>query len=94
MKRSFALTREHGWSVLGLYVLVLLPGGVLILAIEQVSGILFILIAGQDLGQFLTEILLAMLNAALATLLTMLSAAAYRALAAPEKAAGPDLEKA
>jgi len=94
MKRSFEITRDHGWTVVGLYVLVLLPGAVLILAIEQVSGILFILAAGQGLGRLLTEILLALLNAALATLLTMLSAAIYRALATPEKTGAPDLKKA
>jgi hypothetical protein len=93
LKRSFELTRGHGWEVFVLYLLVLLPGAVLILAIEQVSGILFILVAGQELGKLLTAILLALLNAALATLLTILSAAIYRALAAPETA-GPDLKKA
>lgn len=93
MQRSFEITKGHGWAVLGLYVLVLIPGAVLIFAIEQVTGIVFILAAGQDLGKLLTEIMLALLNAALSTLLTMLSAAIYRALAAPEKA-GPDLKKA
>ena len=93
MKRSFELTRGHGWSVLGLYLLVMIPGAVLILAIEQVSGILFILVAGQDLGKLLSEILLALLGAGLSALLTILSAAIYRALAAPETA-GPDLKKA
>lgn len=93
MKRSFEITSGNGWQVLGLYVLVLLPGMVLILAIQQVSGILFILAAGQDLGKLLTEIILALLGAALSTLLTVLSAAIYRALTAPE-AAGPDLSKA
>jgi hypothetical protein len=93
MKRSFEITSGNGWQVFGLYVLVLLPGAVLIFAVEQVSGLLFILVAGQDLGKLLTEIILALLNAALATLLTILSAAIYRALAAPE-AAGPDLKKA
>jgi hypothetical protein len=93
MKRSFEITRGNGWQVFGLYILVLLPGAVLIIAIQQVSGIFFILVAGQDLGKLLNEIILALLNAALSTLLTVLSAAIYRALAAPE-AAGPDLSKA
>jgi hypothetical protein len=93
MKRSFELTVGNGWAVLGLYVLVLLPGAVLILAIERVGGILFILVAGQDLGKLVTGILLALLNAALSTLLTLLSAAIYRALAGPETT-GPDLKKA
>ena len=92
IRRSFELTQGNGWQVFGLYVLVLLPGMVLILAIQQVSGILFILAAGQDLGKLLTEIVLALLGAALSTLLTILSAAIYRALAAPGTA-GPDLTK-
>lgn len=84
IRRAFALTTGHGWEILGLYVLVALPGAVLIYAVEAVTGSLFILLAGQGLGKLLTGILLAALNAFLTTLLTILSAAVYRALA-PQK---------
>ena len=84
IRRAFALTEGHGWQILGLYLLVAIPGGVLVYAVQAVSGSLFILIAGQGLGKLLAGIVIAALNALLTTLLTMLSAAVYRALA-PQK---------
>jgi hypothetical protein len=87
IRRAFTLTEGHGWQILGLYILVALPGGILIFAVESLTGSLFILLAGQDLGKLLTGILLAVLNAALATLITMLSAAVYRALVPEAKGA-------
>ena len=84
IRRAFALTKGHGWQILALYILVALPGGVLIYAVQAVTGSLLILIAGQALGTFLSGIIVAALNAAVTTLLTILSAAVYRALA-PQK---------
>ncbi|HTU12318.1 MAG TPA: hypothetical protein VMG08_15610 [Allosphingosinicella sp.] len=81
IRRSWALTEGHGWLILGLYILVALSGAVLLFAVEKLTGIVFILAAGQELGRFLTEIVLALLTAAVATLVTMLSAAVYRAVA-------------
>lgn len=94
LKRAFALTKDKGWAVLGLLLLVMFPGVVLILAVRMVSGSLFILAAGQEVGTFLTEIVYCAMITAFVIVFTMLSAAIYRALAAPGKAAGPDLEKA
>jgi hypothetical protein len=93
LKRGFVLSRDNGWAILGLLLLVLIPGGILIWVIEQLVGILFILAAGQEVGKLLTAIVYCALNAIFAVVMTMLSAAIYRALAAPEKA-GPDLGKA
>jgi hypothetical protein len=93
LKRGFALSRDHGWAILGLLLLVLIPGEILIWVIQQLLGILLILAAGQEIGKLLTAIVYCALNAIFAVVLTMLSAAIYRALAGPEKA-GPDLEKA
>lgn len=84
LKRAFALTQGHGWLVVGLYLLVAIPGAILMLVISQLSGIGFILAAGQQLGTLLSMIVLCALEALLATLLTMLTAAVYRALA-PQK---------
>jgi hypothetical protein len=84
IRRAFALTADHGWQILGLYLLVAVPGAVLVYAVGAVTGSFFILVAGQELGQLFAGILLAALNALLTTLLTMLSAAVYRALA-PQK---------
>lgn len=93
LKRGFALSRDHGWAILGLLLLVLIPGGILIWVIQQLVGILLILAAGQEVGKLLTAVVYCALNAIFAVVMTMLSAAIYRALAAPEKA-GPDLKKA
>jgi len=93
LKRGFALSQGRGWAILGLLLLVMIPGGILIWVIEQLAGILFILAAGQETGLLLTAIVYCALNAIFAIVLTMLSAAIYRALAAPE-AKAPDLTKA
>jgi hypothetical protein len=93
LKRGFALSSGRGWAILGLLLLVLIPGAILVWVIEQLTGILLILAAGQELGKMLTAVVYCAANAVLATVMTMLSAAIYRALAAPETA-GPDLKKA
>jgi hypothetical protein len=92
LKRGFALTVGRGWAVVGLLLLVLVPGEILIWVIQQLTGILFILAAGQEVGKLLTAVVYCALNAIFAVVLTMLSAAIYRALAAPA-AKGPDLNK-
>lgn len=93
LKRGLALSRGQGWAILGLLLLVLIPGEVLIWVIQRLAGILFILAAGQETGKLLTAVVACALNAIFAVVLTMLAAAIYRALAAPDKA-GPDLNKA
>lgn len=93
LKRGFALSNGHGWSILGLLLLVAIPGAILVWAIVQLTGIVLILAAGQELGKMLTAIVYCALNAVLTMVVTMVSAAIYRALAAPE-ARGPDLKKA
>jgi hypothetical protein len=88
LKRGFALSSGRGWAILGLLLLVLIPGMILVWVIEQLTGILLILAAGQELGKMLTAVVYCALNAVLAAVMTMLSAAIYRAVA------GPDLKKA
>ena len=81
LKRGFELSKDQGWSIVGLYLLVMIPGAILVLVVSQLSGILFILAAGQHLGMLLGMIVLCAVSAIVATLLTMLTAALYRALA-------------
>lgn len=81
LKRGFALSEGHGWLIVTLYLLVAIPGAILMLAISSLTGIAFILAAGQELGTLLTTIVLCAVQAVLTTLLTMLTAATYRALA-------------
>lgn len=93
LKRGFAISAGKGWAIVGLVLLVMIPGGILGWVIQLLTGIVLILAAGQELGMLLTAIVYCALSAALSTVLTMLSAAIYRALAAPGKS-GPDLKKA
>ena len=93
LKRGFALSSGRGWAILGLVLLVLIPGAILVWVIERLAGIVLILAAGQELGKMLTAVVYCAASAVLTIVLVMLSAAIYRALAAPETA-GPDLKKA
>lgn len=81
LKRGFELSQGHGWLIVGLYLLVMIPGTLLALVVSQLSGILFIVAAGQQLGMLLGMIVLCAVSALVATILTMLTAAIYRALA-------------
>ena len=81
LKRGWALSEGHGWLVVSLYLLVAIPAGILMLAISLVTGIAFKAAAGQALGSLLEMIVLCAMQAVAATLLTMVTAAIYRALA-------------
>jgi hypothetical protein len=84
LRRGWALSEGHGWLVVSLYLLVAIPAGILMLAISLVTGIVFKAAAGPELGTLLEMIVLCAMQAVATTLLTMLSAAIYRALA-PKK---------
>jgi hypothetical protein len=81
LKRGWALSEGHGWLTFGLYLLVAIAVGIVMLAIGLVTGIAFKAAAGQELGSLLGMIVLCAMQALAATLVTMLSAAIYRALA-------------
>lgn len=85
--RCFALTRGHGWAVLGLILIVAVAAAIVIGVATTLLGILFILIAGQDLGGMLVLIVRTAGNAALMTLVLILGAAIYRQLAEGKSAA-------
>ncbi len=80
ISRSFELSKGNGWAVLGLYLLVGLAGAVVLAVIGMLLGILFLLVAGQDLGLLLTQIVQAIGTAALGALMIALGAALYRQL--------------
>jgi hypothetical protein len=81
LTRSFALTKGKGWAVLGLFIVIVLVGAIVAGVATALVGILFHLVAGQEIGALLTALVSSLLSAAFATLLIMLYAAIYRALA-------------
>jgi hypothetical protein len=87
LARCFALTKGHGWAVLGLILLVALAAAIVIGIATTLIGIVLILVAGQDLGQMLVLIVRCAGNAALVTLLLVLNAAIYRQLSGAGSAA-------
>ena len=81
IRRTFALTRGHAWAIIGIVLVVAVVAGIAVGMADTLAGLVFILIAGQEIGKLLASVVAAALNAAFATLLVMLYAAIYRALA-------------
>jgi hypothetical protein len=86
--RTWALTRGHGWAVLGLFLLVFIAGFIL----TSVAGGLLILILNlalpRDLASFVGLIVSTATSTALQVVLIFLYAAIYRALSARAEAVG------
>ena len=80
LRRSFELTRGKGWAVFGLVLIVAVAGTVALGVINMVFGIIFVIVAGRDLGGLLSLIVSSATGAALTVVLTLLYAAIYRAL--------------
>ena len=87
IKRTFALTKGHGWAILGLVFVVAIVAVIAMGVADTLFGVIFILVAGQELGKLLTAVVASALSAALGTLMVMLYAAIYRALAGTKSAA-------
>jgi len=85
LQRSIALTKGHGWAVLGLLIVVALAGFVCLLAVTSVVGIVLLLFG--DVGKLLELILSAALSSLLSVVLLVLCAAIYRQLS-PDRSAG------
>jgi hypothetical protein len=80
--RAWDLTRRRGWAVAGLVIIVIVAGIVLSFVATAVLGTLFILIGGREgLGPLLVLILNSALTAVFTTVMIVLFAAIYRALA-------------
>jgi hypothetical protein len=84
---SWARTRGNGWAVAGLVVMVFVAAYLLFFAVTAVLGSVFLLIGGREgVGGLLVLILQSACTAALSTVLIVLFAAIYRALATPAAA--------
>ncbi|HYW15548.1 MAG TPA: hypothetical protein VE891_05275 [Allosphingosinicella sp.] len=86
--RCWALTKGHGWAILGLILIIGIAAAIVVAVASNLLGILFVLVAGQDFGRLLALIVATAGNAAMMTLLLVLSAAIYRQLGG-EKSAAP-----
>jgi hypothetical protein len=87
IRRCWALTRGHGWAVLGLIIIVALAAAILVGVASTLLGIIFVLVAGRDIGLLLVLIVRAAGNAAMVTVLLVLGAAIYRRLSEGSPAA-------
>lgn len=87
--RCWALTKGHGWAILGLILIVAVAAAIVVGVASTLLGILFVLAAGQDVGQLLVLIVRTAGNAAMVTLLLVLNAAIYRQLGERRSAAAP-----
>ncbi|HYG46910.1 MAG TPA: hypothetical protein VD846_03115 [Allosphingosinicella sp.] len=87
LMRCFELTRGHGWAILGLLLIIAIATAIVVGIASTLLGIVFVLVAGQDIGQLLTLIVRTAGNAAMVTLLLVLNAAIYRQLSGSPSAA-------
>lgn len=89
IRRCWALTAGHGWAILGLILIVAIAAAIVVGIVTTLLGILFVLVAGQEIGQLLVLIVRAAGNAAMMTLLLVLGAAIYRRLSDGAQAPPP-----
>lgn len=87
IRRCWALTEGHGWAILGLILIVGLAAVIVVTVATNLLGILFILAAGQDVGQLLVLIVRTVGHTAIMILLLVLGAAIYRQLSEGSAAA-------
>ncbi|QAY79599.1 hypothetical protein [Sphingosinicella sp. BN140058] len=86
LRRTFEITKGHGWAVFGLVVVIAIAGMIVMLVVNGLLGVIFRLVAGAEIGGFLTLIIGSATGAAFVAVLTTLYAAIYRNLAAPASA--------
>lgn len=84
--RTFEVTKGNGWRILGFFLLVAIAGYVAAGVVNTLAGILFVLVAGKDLGGLLAMIVASATYSGLAVVFLLLYAAVYRQLAGPEVA--------
>jgi hypothetical protein len=84
LRRTFAVTRGHGWAIAGLIVLVAIAGSILLFVLGTLLGILFSIVLPETTARFVMLVLTTASGAALTTLLILLYAAIYRRLAGRE----------
>lgn len=87
--RTWGWTKGRGWAVAGLIILVAVTGIVLIFVVGAVLGSVILLSLGREgVGGLILLILDSAMSAAFSTVMLVLMAAIYRALAAPGETSG------
>jgi hypothetical protein len=89
LRRCWDLTRGHGWAILGLILIIAIAAAIVVGVAATLLGIVFVLVAGQEIGHLLVLIVRSAGNAAMMTLLLVLSAAIYRSLSAGKAGGEP-----
>lgn len=87
IRRALELTRNHGWAILGLLILILLAGGIASLAVAFVIGGLLRLLLNAELADFLILLIGTAFNAALTAVLIVTTGSIYRELSGSESTA-------
>ncbi|MGZ8419732.1 MAG: hypothetical protein ACXWU3_09650 [Allosphingosinicella sp.] len=87
IRRCWALTEGHGWAILGLILIVAVAAAIVVGVAGTLLGIIFVLAAGQDVGQLLVLIVRTAGNSAMVVLLLRRTAALYRRLSDVRSAA-------
>jgi hypothetical protein len=80
ISRSFQLTRNRGWAILGLLVLIFVAGVIVMRVAIMLFGIVFSLLAGDALERLLMAIVTSAVGAAFTVLMAVVYAAIYRAI--------------
>jgi hypothetical protein len=86
IRRTWALTRGHGWAITGLFVLIFVAGFVLMTVVGGIVGLVLHLALPEDLANFLGLIVSTATSTALQVVMIFLYAAIYRALSGAKSA--------
>jgi hypothetical protein len=87
IRRTWALTKGHGWAILGLFLLVFVAGLVLMSVVGGLIGLVLHLALPEGLAKFMALIVSTASSTALQVVTIFLYAAIYRALTTRREAA-------
>lgn len=88
IRRTWALTKGHGWAILGLFLLIFVAGLVLMSVVGGIIGLVLHLALPEGLAKFMAMIVSTATSTALQVVMIFVYAAIYRALTSRREAAG------
>jgi hypothetical protein len=86
IRRTWAVTKGHGWAILGLFLLIFVAGLVLMSVIGTLIGLVLHFALPEGLAKFMSLIVSTAASTALQVVTIFLYAAIYRALTGPKSA--------